>query len=90
MLSNYCRNTENDYRMKININNINKLVPNLRNKSKYVLHYNLQLYLSLGMKWTNKRQNAANSFGTDLFKLMNNSVYGKTKENLGKRIDVRC
>ena len=90
MLSNYCLNTENDYRMKININNINKLVPNLRNKSKYVLHYNLQLYLSLGMKLTNKRQNAANSFGTDLFKLMNNSVYGKTKENLGKRIDVRC
>ena len=89
-MSNYCRNTENDYRMKININNINKLVPNLRNKSKYVLHYNLQLYLSLGMKLTNKRQNAANSFGTDLFKLMNNSVYGKTKENLGKRIDVRC
>ena len=76
--------------MKININNINKLVPNLRNKSKYVLHYNLQLYLSLRMKLTNKRQNAANSFGTDLFKLMNNSVYGKTKENLGKRIDVRC
>ena len=89
-MSNYCRNTENDYRMKININNINKLVPNLRNKSKYVLHYNLQLYLSLGMKLTNKRQNTANSFGTDLFKLMNNSVYGKTKENLGKRIDVRC
>ena len=89
-MSNYCRNTENDYRMKININNINKVVPNLRNKSKYVLHYNLQLYLSLGMKLTNKRQNAANSFGTDLFKLMNNSVYGKTKENLGKRIDVRC
>ena len=28
-----------------------KLVPNLMNKSRYVLHYrNLQLYLSLGMK----------------------------------------
>ena len=34
---------------------VNKLVPNLGNKSKYVVHYgNLQLYLSLGMK--GKRQ----------------------------------
>ena len=90
MLSNYYRNIENGYRMKINVNNVNKLVPNLRNKSKYVLHYNLQLHLSLGIKLTNKRQNAANSFGTDLFELMNNSVNGKTNENLRKRIDVRC
>ena len=32
---------------------VNKLVPNLSNKSKCVVHYrNLQLYLSLGMKFT--------------------------------------
>ena len=31
----------------------NKLVPNLDNKAKYVVHYkNLQLYLSLRMKLT--------------------------------------
>ena len=49
MLSNYCSNIANDY--KIKIRNVNKLVPNLGNKSKYFLHYkNLQLYLSLGMK----------------------------------------
>ena len=31
--------------------NVNKLVPNLGNKGKYVLHYrNLHLYLSLGME----------------------------------------
>ena len=31
----------------------NKLVPNLGNKAKYVVHYkNLQLYLSLRMKLT--------------------------------------
>ena len=30
---------------------VNKLVPSLRDKIKYVLHYkNLQYYLSLGMK----------------------------------------
>ena len=32
--------------------NITKLVPNLTDKTKYVVHYrNLRLYLSLGMKF---------------------------------------
>ena len=32
---------------------VEKLVPNLRNKDRYVLHYrNLQLYMSLGMRLT--------------------------------------
>ena len=35
------------------ISTVNKLVQNLDNKSKYVIHYrNLQSYLSLGMKLT--------------------------------------
>ena len=38
---------------------------------------------------TEKRRNAANGFGKDFFKLMINSAYGKTMENLQKRIKVR-
>ena len=38
---------------------------------------------------TEKRTNVANSFEKDFLKLMINSVYGKTMENLWKRINVR-
>ena len=38
---------------------------------------------------TKKRTNAANDFEKDFFKLMINSVYGKTKKNWKKRMNVR-
>ena len=36
-----------------------------------------------------KKTNAANSFEKDLFKLMINSVYGKTMKKIRKRINAR-
>ena len=49
MLPKYCSDIANKYGIKIG--GVNKSVPNLRNKKKYVAHYrNLQLFLSLGIK----------------------------------------
>ena len=49
ILSKYCRNTANHYDIKFG--GVNKLVPKLRDKDKYVLQYrNLQLYLSIEKK----------------------------------------
>ena len=49
MLSDYCQRIQS--REGIKVGQMEKLIPNLRDKEKYVLHYrNLQLYLSLGLK----------------------------------------
>ena len=49
MLSKYCRDIADWYGIKIG--GVKKLIPNLKDKIKYVVHYrNLQYYLSLGMK----------------------------------------
>ena len=51
MLSKYCKEIADKYGIKVG--HVKKLIPNLRSKTKYVLHYrNLQLYLYLGMKLT--------------------------------------
>ncbi|XP_065667722.1 uncharacterized protein LOC136088013 [Hydra vulgaris] len=105
----------NDYPLapeRVNIDKVEKLVPNLENKKTYVTHYeNLKLYERLDLKitkihrvlsfkqssWlseyielnTNLRTKATNDFEKDFFKLMNNSVFGKTMENIANRVDVR-
>ena len=110
MLSAYCKKIAEKYNISIGL--VSKLIPTLRDKKEYVLHYrNLQLYLDLGLKikkvhrvlkfdqspWlkqyidfsTEKQKHAKDSSEKDLFKLMNNSVFGKTMGNLRKRVDVR-
>ena len=48
MLSDYCLDIAKKYSIKVD--NVSKLIPNLRDKSCYVLYYRtLQLYVSLGM-----------------------------------------
>ena len=91
---------------------VEKLIPNLRDKNNYVIHYkNLMQCLSLGLKLkkihrgikfiesdfmktyintnTELRTQAKNAFEKDFFKLMNNSVFGKTMENIRNRVNVK-
>ena len=93
-------------------NGIKKLIPNLRDKNNYVIHYkNLMQCLKAGLKLkkihrgikfyesaflkpyidmnTSLRTKAKNNFEKDFFKLMNNSVFGKTMENIRNRVNVK-
>ena len=105
----------NDYPLapeSLKVNRVDKLIPNLYKKTKYVIHCeNLKLYESLGLKitrvhrgikfkeslWLKKyidfnislRAMAANDLEKDFFKLMNNSMFGKTIENIRKRVNIK-
>jgi hypothetical protein len=94
------------------VGKVEKLVPNLYNKTKYITHYkNLKFYIEQGLiltkvhrvlafdqepwmksyidKNTESRKLASDDFEKDLYKLLNNAVFGKTMENMRSRVDVK-
>lgn len=89
-----------------------KLICNLNDKFKYVIHYrNLKQAMENGLKvnhihrvlkfkqsaWlkpyidlnTEMRNKAKSKLEKNSFKLLNNVIYGKSLENIDKRVDVR-
>ena len=94
------------------INKVEKLVPNLYNKKKHVIHirasdqalkhglilekfhcvieFNQSAWLKPYIDFTTQlRTQAKNDFEEDFFRLMNNSVFGKTTENIRKHKNIK-
>ena len=49
----------------------------------------LEEYINLNTKMRIEAKQSGNNFEVDFFKLMNNSVFGKTLENIRNRVDIR-
>ena len=97
---------------RMKISGVEKLIPNLFDKKRYVIHIRaldqalkhglvldkihraIEFKQSAWMKEcidfnTKLRTAAANDFEKDFYKLMNNSVFGKTMENIRKHRNIK-
>ena len=111
----YLHDLHNDYPLapeRIGAIEVDKLIPNLRNKKKYVIHHEvLKQCLELGLEiikvhsgitfydsaWLKpyislntqlRIPKATDDFEKNFFKLMKNSVFGKTMENIRNRVNI--
>ena len=98
--------------LRMKINGLEKLIPNLYDKKRYVIHIRaldqalkhglvlerihraIEFKQSAWMKEyidfnTKLRTEATNDFVKNFYKLMNNSVFGKTMENIRKHRNIR-
>ena len=97
---------------RMKINGVEKLIPNLYDKKRYVIHIRalnqalkhglvleriqraIEFKQSVWMKEyidfnTKLRTEATNDFEKDFYELMNNSVFGKTMENIRKHKNIK-
>ena len=85
-------NLNNKKSYVIHYRNLKQAIKNglILKKVHKVLWFKQSKWLSNYIEFnTNMRSKAENDFEKDFFKLLNNSIFGKTCENLRKRIDVR-
>ena len=97
---------------KMKVNGVEKLIPNLYDKRKYIVHIRalkqamnhglalkkihrcirfgqspwMKEYVDFNMRL---RTSARNDFEKDFYKLMNNSVFGKTMENIRRHCNIK-